>query len=125
MTVHLSLPEAETFTAAGNTFTILDDGGGTAGRLGLLVCELAPGWMGPPQHVHAVTDESWFVLTGAVRFTTGDESFCCYILPVGHGTARHTPHVRQRRRRRAGHRRSAPSVRRTTSPTSAPWPTFR
>jgi mannose-6-phosphate isomerase-like protein (cupin superfamily) len=74
VTVHLSPPEAESFTAAGNTFTILDDGGGTAGRLGLIMCELAPGWVGPPQHVHAATDETWFVLTGAARFTTGDES---------------------------------------------------
>src|SRR4051812_25481221 len=92
VTVHLSPPEAETFTAAGNTFTILDDGGGTAGRLGLIMCELAPGWVGPPQHVHAATDETWFVLTGAARFTTGAESF---VATAGRSVTapRGTPHT--------------------------------
>jgi mannose-6-phosphate isomerase-like protein (cupin superfamily) len=92
VTVHLSPPEAETFTAAGNTFTILDDGGGTTGRLGLIMCELAPGWVGPPQHVHAATDETWFVLAGAARFTTGAESF---VATAGRSVTapRGTPHT--------------------------------
>ncbi len=92
MTIHLSPPEAETFTAAGNTFTILDDGRGTAGRLGLVMCDLTPGWVGPPQHVHAATDETWFVLTGAVRFTTGADTFVA--TPGRSVTApRGTPHT--------------------------------
>ena len=32
------------------------------------------GWSGPPQHVHRAHDETFFVLSGRVRFTTGAES---------------------------------------------------
>ena len=32
------------------------------------------GWTGPPQHVHRAHDETFFVLSGRVRFTTGAES---------------------------------------------------
>jgi mannose-6-phosphate isomerase-like protein (cupin superfamily) len=75
VTVAISLAAPESFTAAGNTFRILDDGGTTDGRIGIVECELAPGWVGPPQHVHLANDETWYVLGGAVRFTTGDDSF--------------------------------------------------
>ena len=92
MTIHVSGADVETFTAAGNRFTLFDDGTATQGRIGLVRCELAPGWQGPPQHVHAVTDETWFVLTGAVRFTTGAESFVA--TPGRSVTApRGTPHT--------------------------------
>ena len=92
MTIHLSAAPVETFTAAGNTFTVLDDGTATGGRIGLVACELSPGWVGPPQHVHAATDETWFVLTGAVRFTTGAETFVA--TPGRSVTApRGTPHT--------------------------------
>ena len=36
-------------------------------------CTLAPGWAGPPQHIHREHDESFFILTGTVRFTSGRE----------------------------------------------------
>ena len=75
MTVVMSPAEVETFTAAGNTFRLLEDGTTTAGRIGIVECTLAPGWVGPPQHVHDANDETWFVLSGAVRFTTGGDSF--------------------------------------------------
>jgi mannose-6-phosphate isomerase-like protein (cupin superfamily) len=75
VTAVLSPEEVETFTAAGNTFRLLDDGTATAGRIGIVECTLAPGWVGPPQHVHLRNDETWYVLSGAVRFTTGDDSF--------------------------------------------------
>jgi mannose-6-phosphate isomerase-like protein (cupin superfamily) len=75
VTVVLSPEEVETFTAAGNTFRLLDDGTTTSGRIGIVECSLAPGWVGPPQHVHLRNDETWYVLSGAVRFTTGDDSF--------------------------------------------------
>lgn len=92
MTVRLSPQHAEQFTAAGNTFSILDDGTATGGRLGLITCRLAAGWAGPPQHVHAVTDETWFVLDGTVRFTTGDETF---VVSAGRSVTapRGTPHT--------------------------------
>lgn len=75
MTVRLSDYEPETFDAAGCTFVVLDDGNATGGRSGLVECALAPGWGGPPQHVHREHDETFYVLTGRVRFTSGEESF--------------------------------------------------
>ena len=75
MTVVMTAEEVETFTAAGNTFRLLEDGSTTSGRIGIVECRLEPGWVGPPQHVHLRTDETWYVLSGAVRFTTGDDSF--------------------------------------------------
>jgi quercetin dioxygenase-like cupin family protein len=36
-------------------------------------CTLAPGWAGPPQHIHREHDESFFILTGTVKFTSGHD----------------------------------------------------
>jgi mannose-6-phosphate isomerase-like protein (cupin superfamily) len=88
MTVVMSSADVETFTAAGNTFRLLDDGTTTAGRIGIVECSLAPGWVGPPQHVHQANDETWYVLSGAVRFTTAGDSFVAtpgrlVIAPIG------------------------------------------
>jgi quercetin dioxygenase-like cupin family protein len=33
------------------------------------------GWAGPPQHVHRAHDESFFVLTGRVRFVSGSDEY--------------------------------------------------
>ena len=52
---------------------ILEDGTGTDGRLGVVEVWLAPGTPGPPQHIHRQHDETFFVLTGTVRFTVGEE----------------------------------------------------
>jgi mannose-6-phosphate isomerase-like protein (cupin superfamily) len=67
--------EAEPFSAAGCTFRVLDDGGPTAGRIGVVECGLVPGWGGPPQHVHREHDETFYVLTGNVRFTSGTDAY--------------------------------------------------
>ena len=75
MTVQLSHAHPETFDAAGCTFVVLDDGTPTGGRSGLVECRLAAGWPGPPQHVHREHDETFYVLDGHVRFTSGTESF--------------------------------------------------
>ncbi len=66
---------AEAFSAAGCTFRVLDDGGPTAGRIGVVECALVPGWGGPPQHVHREHDETFYVLTGNVRFTSGTDAY--------------------------------------------------
>ena len=73
MTVTISGPAPETFAAGGCTFRILDDGTPTSGRIGVVECALAPGWGGPPQHVHREHDEMFYVLTGTVRFASGTE----------------------------------------------------
>jgi quercetin dioxygenase-like cupin family protein len=74
MIVRVSPEQPETIDAGGATFRVLDDGSSTAGRIGVIECQLAPGWTGPPQHVHREHDETFFVLAGAVRFTSGTDS---------------------------------------------------
>ena len=73
----------ETVSIPGNTFTIIEDGTATAGRIGVVECELAPGWAGPPQHTHRQHDETFYVLEGEVRFTCGTDSF---VLTTGEST---------------------------------------
>src|SRR5689334_25138974 len=74
MTVVFNAPGAgETWSAGGADFRVLADGSAVDGRWGLVQCTLAPGWTGPPQHIHREHDESFFVLTGTVRFTSGRE----------------------------------------------------
>jgi mannose-6-phosphate isomerase-like protein (cupin superfamily) len=74
MTVRLSLNDPETFEVAGNTFRVLDDGTATDNRIGLVECRLSPGWVGPPQHIHRENDETFYILSGAVTFTTGSDT---------------------------------------------------
>ena len=82
----------ETLSIPGNTFTIIEDGEATAGRIGVVECELEPGWLGPPQHTHKQHDETFYVLKGAVRFATGERSF---VLREGESTTipLGTPHT--------------------------------
>jgi quercetin dioxygenase-like cupin family protein len=63
----------ETFPAGPVTFRILEDGKAVDGRVGVVECRLPPGWGGPPQHVHRQHDETFYVLTGTVSFTSGSE----------------------------------------------------
>ncbi len=73
MAIHTADRTAETFWAGGNTFSIIDDGSVTDGRIGIVECRLDPGWAGPPQHVHHEHDETLYVLSGRVWFASGDE----------------------------------------------------
>lgn len=63
----------DTWSAGGVGFRILADGHAVDRRWGLVECTLAPGWGGPPQHVHRAHDESFFILTGTVKLTSGRE----------------------------------------------------
>ena len=92
MTARTANPAVETLSIPGNTFRIIDDGEATAGRIGVVVCELDPGWTGPPQHTHKQHDETFYVLEGAVRFSAGDDSF---VLTAGESTTipLGTPHA--------------------------------
>lgn len=75
MTVQLSTPgTGESFSAVGCQFRVLHDGAETNKRIGVVECELAPGWGGPPQHVHREHDETFFVVTGNVLFTSGADT---------------------------------------------------
>jgi mannose-6-phosphate isomerase-like protein (cupin superfamily) len=60
--------EGELLRAGPVLHRVLEDGSTTEGRLGLVECRMPAGWAGPPQHVHRAHDESFFVLTGRVRF---------------------------------------------------------
>jgi mannose-6-phosphate isomerase-like protein (cupin superfamily) len=54
------------------TLRILEDGGTTAHRLGVAEIVIAPHTEGPPQHRHGEHDEGFYVVSGTVRFTSGD-----------------------------------------------------
>ena len=48
MTARSATTDVETLSIPGNTFKIIEDGEATAGRIGVVKCELDPGWAGPP-----------------------------------------------------------------------------
>ncbi|TQS40376.1 cupin domain-containing protein [Cryptosporangium phraense] len=52
---------------------ILEDGSNTAHRLGLGEIVIPPHTAGPPQHRHSQHDEGFYVLSGSVRFTVGED----------------------------------------------------
>jgi mannose-6-phosphate isomerase-like protein (cupin superfamily) len=52
---------------------ILEDGTNTGHRIGITENVLAPTTSGPPQHIHREHDETFFVVSGTVRFTSGTE----------------------------------------------------
>ncbi|WP_046732504.1 cupin domain-containing protein [Streptomyces humi] len=54
---------------------VLEDGRTTGHRLGLAESVLAPHTPGPPQHRHARHDEGFYVISGSVRFTVGDDDY--------------------------------------------------
>lgn len=52
---------------------ILENGSTTEHRLGMAESTLAPHTAGPPQHRHAQHDEAFYVVSGSVRFTIGEQ----------------------------------------------------
>lgn len=52
---------------------VLEDGSTTQHRLGLVEGRLTPNTTGPPQHRHALHEEAFYVVSGTVRFTIGDQ----------------------------------------------------
>ena len=67
--------EGETLEFGTTRFRILEDGSNTGHRLGLAEAVLAPHTPGPPQHRHAQHDEGFYIVSGAVRFTVGHETY--------------------------------------------------
>ena len=73
--LHLMSPADGERCAAGPSINrILEDGTHTAQRLGIVEVQLAPGWPGPPPHVHRAHEETFYVVSGAVRFTSADSA---------------------------------------------------
>lgn len=52
---------------------VLEDGTGTAHRLGVAEITIPPRAEGPPQHRHAEHDEGFYVVSGTARFTVGHD----------------------------------------------------
>ena len=59
---------------------IIEDGSTTNHRLGIGEITIPAGADGPPQHRHAEHDEGFYVVSGLVRFTVGDQ---VYDAPAG------------------------------------------
>jgi quercetin dioxygenase-like cupin family protein len=53
---------------------ILEDGGTTDHRLGVVEITIAPNTAGPAQHRHAGHDEGFYVVSGQARFTVGPDT---------------------------------------------------
>ncbi len=75
--VHVSIVgpgEGETFFLGPKVrMRILENGSTTGHRLGIAEGVLAPHTPGPPQHRHAEHEEGFYVVSGIVRFTIGDQ----------------------------------------------------
>ncbi|MEV7598296.1 cupin domain-containing protein [Kitasatospora sp. NPDC089797] len=63
----------ETIDLGTTRMRVLEDGSRTGHRLAVAESVLAPHTQGPPQHRHARHDEGFYVLSGTLRFTVGDE----------------------------------------------------
>jgi mannose-6-phosphate isomerase-like protein (cupin superfamily) len=81
--VRLVDPEAAEVidVGAGEVIRVLEDGNLTGHRVGLIEVSLLPASPGPPQHIHREHEETFFVLSGTVRFTCGTEQVDA---PAGH-----------------------------------------
>ena len=66
--------EGDTFSLGPKVrMRILDNGATTGHRLAIAEGTLAPHTPGPPQHRHAEHDEGFYVVSGIVRFSIGDQ----------------------------------------------------
>ncbi|MER6779614.1 MULTISPECIES: cupin domain-containing protein [unclassified Streptomyces] len=65
--------EGETIVLGSTRMRVLEDGSHTGHRLAIAESVLAPHTQGPPQHRHGRHDEGFYVLSGTVRFTVGEE----------------------------------------------------
>jgi quercetin dioxygenase-like cupin family protein len=67
--------DGETIILGTTRLRVLEDGSNTGHRLGLAESVLAPHTPGPPQHRHAQHDEGFYVISGTVRFTVGQQDY--------------------------------------------------
>lgn len=65
--------EGEMIVLGTTRMRVLEDGSTTGHRLGIAESVIAPHTPGPPQHRHARHDEGFYIVSGTVRFTVGDE----------------------------------------------------
>ena len=67
--------DGETIVLGTTRMRVLEDGSHTGHRLAIAESILAPHTQGPPQHRHARHDEGFYILSGSVRFTVGDQDY--------------------------------------------------
>ncbi|MGV9270695.1 cupin domain-containing protein [Kitasatospora sp. NPDC003701] len=67
--------DGETIVLGTTRMRVLEDGSHTGHRLAIAESVLAPHTQGPPQHRHGRHDEGFYVLSGTVRFTVGEEDY--------------------------------------------------
>ncbi|MFJ9347077.1 cupin domain-containing protein [Streptomyces sp. NPDC101237] len=65
--------DGEVLVLGATRMRVLEDGRTTGHRLGIAESVLAPRTPGPPQHRHARHDEGFYVVSGSVRFTVGED----------------------------------------------------
>jgi mannose-6-phosphate isomerase-like protein (cupin superfamily) len=71
--VHVAADAGEVL-AGPNRIRILEDGSNTGHRIGFVDARLPPGTDGPPQHIHREHSETFYVVSGTMRFTSADRS---------------------------------------------------
>ncbi|MES4908543.1 MULTISPECIES: cupin domain-containing protein [unclassified Streptomyces] len=67
--------DGETILLGTTRMRVLEDGSNTGHRLGVAESVLAPRTPGPPQHRHSQHDEGFYVISGTVRFTVGENDY--------------------------------------------------
>ncbi|MET8450402.1 cupin domain-containing protein [Streptomyces sp. NPDC005209] len=67
--------DGETILLGTTCMRVLEDGSNTGHRLGIAESVLAPHTPGPPQHRHAQHDEGFYIISGTVRFTVGENDY--------------------------------------------------
>ncbi|PKV89818.1 cupin domain-containing protein [Streptomyces sp. TLI_146] len=67
--------DGETIVLGTTRMRVLEDGSHTGHRLAVAESVLAPHTQGPPQHRHGQHDEGFYILSGTVRFTVGEEDY--------------------------------------------------
>jgi quercetin dioxygenase-like cupin family protein len=67
--------DGETIQLGAIRMRILEDGSTTDHRLGIGEITIEPHTDGPPQHRHAQHDEGFYVVSGTVRFTVGQQTY--------------------------------------------------
>jgi mannose-6-phosphate isomerase-like protein (cupin superfamily) len=90
--VVVSTGEGKTISAGPMRIRILEDGGHTQHRLGVVELTIPPHVDGPPQHIHHKHEETFYVVAGTSTFTCGTDTITAELgtlvtAPVG------TPHT--------------------------------
>lgn len=66
--------EGESVSAGRMRIRILEDGGHTQHRLGVVEVTIPPHTGGPPQHIHHEHEETFYVVSGTPTFTCGTDT---------------------------------------------------